>query len=102
MSKRAPAIHRIYQPLKPCNSVILVDSECMLALTPDKITIDNVGLKAFGLVSIPQAWIKPFFVISGNATPSPENLSQALQSIGICLSDRVIVRSSGIDESIDQ
>ena len=101
MSKRAPAIHRIYQPLKPCNSVILVDNKGVLTLSSDCITIDNIGLKAFGLISIPQVWIKPFFVVSGSSTPTPENLSTALQNIGICLSDRVIVRSSGVNESID-
>lgn len=102
MSKRAPAIHREYQPLKPSNSATLVSGEYVLDISPDDITIDKVGLKAFGLVSIPQVWIKPFFIVSGDATPTPDSIRNAMQRSGMRMPDRVIVRSSGVMESIDQ
>ena len=88
--------------LSPCSSVILVEGSNLINLSPAEITAETIGLKAFGLASIPQVWSKPFFVVAGDETPTEECLFTALQESRLNLCHRVIVRSSGVMESMDE
>lgn len=99
--RRAAPIRRTEKPLRPNRSVNYVKGAAFLVLSPHEITPDTVGLKAWGLASIPSAWTTPFFVICGGDTPTTEALEQALAQIELFADDEVYVRSSGISESLD-
>ena len=75
-------------------------------LPPAKVNAQRVGWKAFGLVSLPEAWCCPLVVIDAEVVPtsSTDNrkVQQLLQSIGIDADDEVIVRSSGSHETLPQ
>ena len=101
-NRSAVTSRRIQQPLSPSESIFLVKGRKVLQLEPCEITVSNVGMKAFGLASIPKLWTKPFFVISGEITPTSDALSSALLKSGLNCYGRVIVRSSGSTESLDQ
>jgi len=89
------------QPLQPQNRLVLVESTSVIQLSPAEITAQRVGLKAYGLCSIPADWTLPFLVISAGNPPSQEAISIGLLQAKIKPSSKVIVRSSGISESID-
>jgi predicted house-cleaning noncanonical NTP pyrophosphatase (MazG superfamily) len=101
MGRRATAVKRMRRPLYPRAPVLIVEGDKLLTLAPDACTPIRVGHKAFGLASIPSAWTKPFFVVSGAQTPSSRTLSAALLRSGIPKSARLLVRSSGVTEIID-
>lgn len=89
------------QPLSPQNDLILVENDLIQQLSPAEITPERVGLKAYGLCSIPSDWTLPFFVICGGGVIGQETITNALTLSKIKPSSKVIVRSSGVLESID-
>jgi predicted house-cleaning noncanonical NTP pyrophosphatase (MazG superfamily) len=91
----------IKMPLTPATHLIFVSGSKVTNLTADEITADKVGLKAYGLSSIPPVWTLPFIVISGEAPATAKAVSDALLEVKIKNSAKVIVRSSGVSESID-
>jgi hypothetical protein len=101
MGKRAPAAKRTRHPLEPVTSILLVEGNRLKTLSPDAATTDRVGHKAVGLASIPAPWTKPFFVVCGAKAPTLKVLFDALKKSGIPAGAKLLVRSSGIDESIE-
>lgn len=69
---------------------------------PDAITPQLVGLKAYGIASIPAVWTRPFFVVAHNTVPTLEEISVALAAAGMAATSKLLVRSSGTDESMDK
>ncbi|MFS2006420.1 hypothetical protein ACEN9F_22640 [Duganella sp. CT11-25] len=101
MIPRAKPSLRTKQPLKPANSIILVSGNDVSIFPPEQVTEKNVGLKAFGLVSIPIEWTKPYFVISASMPAAQDAIDEALTLAKISFNARVLVRSSGVNESIE-
>lgn len=100
-TKRAPVKKRVHQPLSPVASVILINQSGLTELPPENVNITEIGLKGFGLSCIPSVWTKPFFVVSADSDLSETILAEAMLRINIKPSDTVLVRSSGIDESME-
>lgn len=101
MVNRAPATKRTPRPLKPVTPILLVEGSRLKSLLPATVTTALVGHKAVGLASIPTPWTRPFFVVSGDKQPSIKTLSTALAKSGIPAGAKLLVRSSGVDESIE-
>lgn len=91
----------IKKPLTPAIFLTFVCGSKVTSLSPDEIMAQKVGLKAYGLSSIPPVWTLPFIVISGECPASDIAVSQALLDLKVKPSAKVIVRSSGVLESID-
>lgn len=98
---RAASTRRTERSLSPSVGLGLVTGSSYIHLSPSDITPEIVGLKAWGLSSIPQAWTKPYFVVSSKESPTPAALSQALASLGLQDTPELLVRSSGVEESIE-
>ena len=101
--------------LFPEGSVVLVTKSGTIELPPDKLSLQNIGQKAFCLASIPRAWTLPFFSISGHlyreystegtdrgtiVLPWIEPAMQAASQVGIRPDECVLVRSSGSGEGM--
>lgn len=66
---------------------------------------ESVGGKAVGLSKLPPNWVPPFFVIpagGSSAVATDRQLSAAIDTILDSPQDRVIVRSSASDESLEE
>lgn len=88
-------------PLTPSCNILLIENNQLIKLPHTLITRQRVGLKAYGLCSVPAPWTLPFFVISGSSKADINLVNLALQSLRISGHEQVIVRSSGVAESID-
>lgn len=104
--------------LKPLNSILFVSQENITVISPEFITIERVGEKAFGLSCLPKLWTLPFVVVSDellslykNCTAEKliqlikrwsEQIIEAVQSVGIINQDNIIVRSSGCSEGLKE
>lgn len=102
----------------PLNSILLINSKSIEEINPESITIELVGEKAFGLACLPKFWTFPFIVISDELVtcfksfnkklvrqllnPWINNIFEASKLIGINLQDRIIVRSSGHLEGLQE
>jgi predicted house-cleaning noncanonical NTP pyrophosphatase (MazG superfamily) len=95
------AMKRTRLPLVPRRPILLVEESKISWLTPSEVTNTRVGHKAVGLASIPSEWTKPFFCVCGKSPPNSEALAQAISDAGIREDARLLVRSSGVTESID-
>ena len=100
MVSRAPSVKRISRPLVPIAPVLTVVKDAIVELQPTNVTPETVGLKACGLSSLPAVWMRPFFVIPAGTTPTPAALRLAMSRLGFAPDKKLIVRSSGIDESM--
>lgn len=100
-TKREPFKKRLHQPLSPVTSVLLVSGSSITELNPAQVTVIDIGLKGFGLSCLPTVWTKPFFVVAANSELSETALTAATLRLNIQPSDTLLVRSSGIDESIE-
>lgn len=98
---RAALTRRTERPLRPSVGVALVQGASYTRLAPSDITPEIIGLKAWGLNSIPQAWTKPYFVVSGEISPTQAALERALTDVGLQEIHELLVRSSGVEESIE-
>lgn len=101
MTTRARPVRRIARPLVPEYAVLIVDGDSVIQLEPSQVTLESVGLKAYGLASLPPRWTRPFFAVSGPSPPTSRALNEALARAGLDTSKKLIVRSSGVDESIE-
>jgi predicted house-cleaning noncanonical NTP pyrophosphatase (MazG superfamily) len=101
MGTRAPAAKRTHRPLEPTKSVLLVEGSKLISLPPSEATSSRVGHKAVGLVSIPSVWTTPFFVVCGKTLPGAVVLANAVLESGIRAGVKLLVRSSGVAESIE-
>lgn len=98
---------RALSPL-PIRSFDLVNTNGVQALNVSDVTPSLVGWKAFGLSTIPKIWAPPFFVVSADVF-SPDNdpeiiknsIRNACENIKITEQSKVLVRSSGIEETIE-
>lgn len=113
MVNKRKIFHPSFQPLYP---IIFISNEKTFEIPVADLTIDQVGVKAFGLSSLPRAWTLPFIVVSSEILffyrNSHENeraslikqwtmrIIQALRAIGIADDDTIIVRSSGCSEGL--
>lgn len=73
----------------------------MLTLALEEILPADVGLKAYGLACIPSIWTKPFFVVSVATSPDQLAIEEAASACGMSPTTRVLLRSSGVNESLD-
>ena len=93
------------QVLQPTRPIVLVDAGGSSELAPQDIKPTNVGMKAYGLASMPNDWVPRFFVISASCFVDGLSDAQLREIIGQPVSttlentDRVIVRSSGSSET---
>lgn len=101
MPKRSPSTKRAKQPISPTFPIIVVKNGSLITLMPEMIRPANVGLKAFGLASIPAVWTKPFFVVSETLEPIQSAIEKAAINCGMSLNTRILLRSSGVNESLD-
>jgi len=93
--------------LSPDRSIKVIVPWNILEIMPEKILPQSVGWKAFGLASTPEIWVPPFFVIDFETISRCEDDNQLADLIlrcgvllGIQATDHVMVRSSGVDEFI--
>lgn len=91
---------RVELPLSPLSSVLTVVGDAVIELRQSDVVSTRVGLKAFGLASLPADWRSPFFVVSANTSPTDAALRSALIHLGVKPDRRLIVRSSGVAESM--
>lgn len=101
MANRPARVIREYHPLSPANSVVYIDSSGVSLLSPQQISISSVGVKAYGLSSIPSVWTKPFFVVGAGSNLTSAMVAEAVRQSEIAHGERLMVRSSGPRESID-
>ena len=80
----------------------------MVEVAPDQATVDSVGEKALGLLTIPPDWTKPFFVVLDQVLSGvyPEEqlqawLDEACNCCGVS-SNNVMIRSNGVEEGLLQ
>lgn len=92
----------------PIQSFELVGIDGIQKLSGSKIQPSLVGWKAFGLSTLPEIWTPQFFVISADCFLPDidpkliENLiRQACSRIGISEQSKVLVRSSGVAETLE-
>lgn len=90
-----------FSPLRPIN---IVDKTGLKELSIDEITSQSIGLKAFGLSSIPHLWVPDFFVITNENLKyylkKRDKFESILSTIGF-LNQNLYIRSSAVDESIE-
>lgn len=87
--------------LAPITDCFFVTGDDVSLISSGLIKKSNVGTKAYGLSSVPKEWTKPFFVIDATETPTKNSITNAISLSGISKSHKVMVRSSGVDESIE-
>lgn len=83
-------------------SVVLVSGSEVRVVEPAQITSTLIGLKALGLLRLPQHWVPDFFVISGDSPPSRVAIERAAAIAGMLSRGEVWVRSSGTHEGIQE
>ncbi len=100
--------------LNPISPVIWVTQTDIEIISAEKVTIDLVGEKAFGLAALPPKWTLPYFVISDKLFDSYiekcefESLTSeweaaviaAAKRCGITLDEQIIVRSNARSEGL--
>ncbi|MFJ5334833.1 hypothetical protein ACIPTZ_07790 [Pectobacterium sp. CHL-2024] len=86
--------------LKPINSVYLIENDSILLLGIEELTAKRIGLKAFGLCSIPECWTLPFFVVSNYNNEYLSLVDDLINSMSFKKNHKLIVRSSGVFETI--
>lgn len=101
MAPHGSLVKRIETPLTPITSVLTVLDDDVVEFDPSEVTPLSVGLKAYGLASLPPVWTKPFFVVPHNSIPTAAAVQIALTRLGVAPSSKLIVRSSGVDESME-
>lgn len=90
--------------LQPQRSVLKVQGTRVLLLGPDEALATAVGLKASGLLALPEAWVPPFFVIDARACGDAQDLEEGcrLALERNRLGPDLILRSSGVAETLQQ
>lgn len=96
--------------LRPIRSIFLVSKSGTVEVQNDEMRPHDVGLKAYGLTSLPAHWVPPFFVISSECCEEHINQEWLDESIRRCRiasgfsadHQDVIVRSSGTGETMQE
>lgn len=108
---------KIIRPsLHPLYPILFVSEEKIFEIPAKDLTTEQIGVKAYGLSSLPEAWTLPFIVISSDLlhiyrySNGEERdilikkwisqITQALQIRGIQDNDSIKVRSSGCSEGL--
>jgi predicted house-cleaning noncanonical NTP pyrophosphatase (MazG superfamily) len=115
MTNKRNRLHPLLQPVYP---ILFLSKEKTFEIPAADLTIDQVGVKAFGLSSLPRAWTLPFIVVSSDMLFGYRNCNaqesavlirqwtmriiQALLSVGVADNDSIIVRSSGCSEGLNE
>lgn len=102
MAPRASSVTRVELPLLPVAAVFTVVDDAVVELDPSEVKPENVGLKAYGLASLPSVWTRPFFVIPHSSSPTEAAILEVVRRLGLKIEKRFIIRSSGVDESMDR
>jgi predicted house-cleaning noncanonical NTP pyrophosphatase (MazG superfamily) len=96
----------IYQTLTANRSLVVISPSGVSSVAPEQLSSETVGVKALGLCSLPDQWVPPFFVTTGDSIASSLTddeltpyIELALDTCGISTS-KVIIRSNGVDETI--
>lgn len=95
-----PLVKRVRSPLTPITDVTLLSGNILRSINSSKVSIYNVGQKAFGLASLPTIWRTPFFVIDGEISPTEKAINRALNRFDLIREEKIIIRSSSTDESL--
>jgi predicted house-cleaning noncanonical NTP pyrophosphatase (MazG superfamily) len=95
----------------PVSPVNVVTAAGLRLVHPIDISIRQVGAKAYGLSTLPAEWCPPFFVISSDCltiSHEPEveeiiveSIRNALEHLHFNEFSRVLIRSSGVNETLD-
>ena len=94
--------------LHPVRGISVIDEHGINCLSGGEVLIERVGCKAFGICSLPVEWAVPCIVIDGDfaktlqAERDQATINTALQQVGINLGANLMVRSSGIGETLQQ
>src|SRR5687767_15749325 len=93
--------------LTPLRSVRLLRDSGAVELAPREITNGNVGVKGYGLASMPAEWVPRFFVIDAlfvdsRASDVEERIRDEVVRCGLSPSNKVIVRSNGNTETMSK
>ena len=95
------------RPLSPLRSVTVITEAGPVDLSVEEISAERIGWKAYGLASLPSAWVPPFFVITAScfegecSDPKIDVWAvECLARIGIGPDRQVMVRSSGTSETM--
>ena len=115
VNKQTTQSHLSFEPL---SSLTLVTDDGNIEVPPKSVTPELVGEKAFGLSCLPKAWTLPFIVVSDKLlslwnSSLQDDREQLLKrwakqiftaavSIGIDEEAKIIVRSSGHSEGLDE
>jgi predicted house-cleaning noncanonical NTP pyrophosphatase (MazG superfamily) len=98
--------------LLPSQPITLLLPDGLRFLSAPEVTVDAVGEKAFGLSALPPGWTQPFFVVASscNFSTSPDmsaigrhlrsSLREAIEQLGAGNNELLIVRSSGVRETL--
>jgi predicted house-cleaning noncanonical NTP pyrophosphatase (MazG superfamily) len=98
-------------PIQPVN---VVAPEGLRYLSQEDVTPAAVGHKAFGLACLPSGWTQPFFVVTSECDFAQDmevsaagrslrgHLREATEQLGITLGTLLIVRSSGVAETLSR
>jgi predicted house-cleaning noncanonical NTP pyrophosphatase (MazG superfamily) len=94
--------------LTPNRAVFVVTNTGVVELIEQQITVEAVGQKAFGLLTLPRHWTPPFFVVIEQAlagSDSDDKIQAFLQDASARArvnANRLLVRSNGIEEGLLQ
>ena len=104
--------------LQPQYPILFISKEKTFEIPAADIVIDQVGVKAFGLSSLPRAWTLPYIVVSSDMLFLYKNYNEsekaslikqwairiikALLAVGFADGDSIIVRSSGCSEGLNE
>jgi predicted house-cleaning noncanonical NTP pyrophosphatase (MazG superfamily) len=93
--------------LSPIQDVTLISADGVSIIPASEVSPSAVGWKAHGLASLPKEWITPFVVVSSSWGQGKfadnelvEFLNKFFAEYCVVPSPRVIVRSSGVSETI--
>src|SRR3546814_16535846 len=67
----------------PNRPVTVVTGKRCERLGPEEARSDRIGLKAMGLLRIPQPWVPDFFVVSSDNAPTASAISAASRTVGL-------------------
>lgn len=92
---------------RPLGSIRILTTDGPTDLTSSEISVENVGYKAYGLSAVPEKWVPKFLLVSSSCTGILASsqlgpwIERELADIGITLGSKVIVRSSGTLETLE-
>src|SRR3546814_11929080 len=86
----------------PNRPVTVVTGKRCERLGPEEARSDRIGLKAMGLLRIPQPWVPDFLVVSADKAPPVSAILAAGRTVGIQNLPNVYVRPCGTTERLDR